>query len=209
MSTELIPNYDEMNVGDVGEFLRDHTLTPEQLAAVRDYEAAHKDRKTVYRDLDEAAERAPDPEYVVLRPHARYVAGEYFDSTGGRETVRYTPRVAEALSRPDRDRPFDLLDVVYGDDAYDPDEADTETDTDASGLDSVETQPVDSTDDEVDADDEADAEDADDAEDTEDSDGDEGISPAPLASSAELTAAITRTQSVEPVDADDTVDGDS
>ena len=46
----IIPNYDDMPVGEVVDHLEE--LEPQQLAALRDYEKGHRNRKTVLRAID-------------------------------------------------------------------------------------------------------------------------------------------------------------
>ena len=46
----IIPDYDGMPVGEVVEQLEE--LTPQQLAALKDYEKNHRNRKTVLRAID-------------------------------------------------------------------------------------------------------------------------------------------------------------
>lgn len=46
----IIPNYDEMAVGEVVDHLEE--LEPQQLAALKDYEKSHRNRKTVLRAID-------------------------------------------------------------------------------------------------------------------------------------------------------------
>jgi hypothetical protein len=46
----IIPNYDEMPVAEVVDHLEE--LEPQQLAALRDYEKNHRNRKTVLRAID-------------------------------------------------------------------------------------------------------------------------------------------------------------
>ncbi len=46
----IIPDYDELPVGEVVEQL--DGLEPQQLAALKDYEKAHRNRKTVIRAID-------------------------------------------------------------------------------------------------------------------------------------------------------------
>jgi hypothetical protein len=46
----IIPDYDELPVGDVVDQLEG--LEPQQLAALKDYEKTHRNRKTVIRAID-------------------------------------------------------------------------------------------------------------------------------------------------------------